>query len=765
MTWIDWLIVTLPMMIVMFIGYRTQRYVKGVADFLAAGRVAGRYVLAVASGEAGMGLISVVAIFELYYTAGFAISFWQQLSVPIALLLTLTGFAIYRYRESRALTMGQFFEIRYSKSFRIFAAILQSISGIVNYALFPAVGARFLVYFLDLPPHLDFLGMQWPTFALLMAAFLSLAVVIVSLGGQVTIMTTDCVLGILSYPMYMVVVVAIVVLFPWSEQMAPSLMDRPPGESMLNPYDVEKLRDFNLFYVLVGIFSSVYARMAWSGTSGYNAAAATPHEQKMGAVLGYWRVGFSSLMIILLAVAAYTYMHHGDYADRAAATEHHLSWKTLNDIAPQPDYVYGAEVTPQLVQERIDALTPKQAQVYNTIHDQMLVPVALRDLLPVGVTGIFCALMIFLMLSTDTTYMHSWGSILLQDLFLPFRKEPFTPRQQLWLLRTCITAVAVFAFVFSLFFGQVTYILMFFALTGSIWLGGAGAVILGGLYWKKGTTAGAWAALLVGSGLGVGGFIGQSYWVNWIYPLLAKSDALLRWVTLTLEGISAPFEPIIEWRVTPERFPINGQEVYFLTMLFAITAYVVVSLLTRKEDYNLDRMLHRGKYRREQDRVPGEPLELPPKPPRSFKGAVRVLTGIDDQFTTADKVLSYSVMIYSLGWGFGSWIVVLVWSLVYDWPLSWWANWFLISNVIVASIIGVVSTVWFFIGGIWDLNRMFKRLAVEDRNVLDDGRVIGHMNAEDLAYIPEVSEDQHGLSEEELEARAASIEKRDQKES
>ncbi len=735
MTWIDWLIVVFPMMIVMYIGMRTRRYVKSVADFLAAGRVAGRYVVAVASGEAGMGLISAVAMFELYYNSGFAISFWSQLSIPIGLLIVLTGFAIYRYRESRAMTMGQFFEIRYSKSFRIFAAILQSISGIINYALFPAVGARFLVYFLDLPTHVAFLGMSWPTFGLLMAGFLSLAVIIVCMGGQITIMTTDCVLGILSYPLYMVVVIAIILMFPWFDQMAPSLMDRPVGESMLDPYDIHNLRDFNLFFVLVGIMGSVYSRMSWAGTSGYNAAAATPHEQKMGTILGTWRAGFSTLMIILLAVAAYTYMHHAAYGDQAAATDIHLSWKALNDIQPQSDYASGIEVTQALVDERVTALDAKDTQLYNTIYDQMLVPVALRDLLPMGVTGIFCALMIFLMLSTDTTYMHSWGSIIVQDLILPFRKKPFAPRQQLWLLRTCITGVAIFAFFFSMYFGQVTYILMFFALTGSIWLGGAGAVILGGLYWKKGTTAGAWAAMMTGSGLAVCGFLGQQYWADWIYPMLAQSTTALQWVTWGVEGISSPFEPIIKWRITPEAFPINGQEVYFLTMVLSITAYVVVSLLTLRENYNLDRMLHRGKYRRESDRAPGQPL--PARPPRSLRGALKVLLGIDDQFTRGDKFLSWSVLIYTLGWSFGSWLVVLIWSTVSPWPLAWWANWFLLTNIIVASAIGVVSTVWFFIGGIWDLNRMFKRLAVEERDILDDGRVLGHVNADDLGGIVE----------------------------
>ncbi|NCC52380.1 MAG: hypothetical protein EOM20_14340, partial [Spartobacteria bacterium] len=38
-------------------------------------------------------------------------------------------------------------------------------------------------------------------------------------------------------------------------QAAVTLLDRAPGVSMLNPYDIEKLRVFNLFYVFVGIIS------------------------------------------------------------------------------------------------------------------------------------------------------------------------------------------------------------------------------------------------------------------------------------------------------------------------------------------------------------------------------------------------------------------------------------------------------------------------------------------------------------------------------
>ena len=129
----------------------------------------------------------------------------------------------------------------------------------------------------------------------------------------------------------------------------------------------------------------------------------------------------------------------------------------------------AAEVNAELSQIRFDSV-----QTTQTIREQMTVPVALRSIFPVGVTGVFCALALFLMLSTDTTYLHSWGSILVQDVILPFRRKPLSPGAHLLALRLSIFAVAAFAWVFSFYFGQVTFILMFFAVTGTIYLGGAG---------------------------------------------------------------------------------------------------------------------------------------------------------------------------------------------------------------------------------------------------------------------------------------------------
>ena len=107
--------------------------------------------------------------------------------------------------------------------------------------------------------------------------------------------------------------------------------------------------------------------------------------------------------------------------------------------------------------------------------------------------GLFAAVIFGCAISCDDTYVHAWGSIFIQDVVLPIRKRPFkTPGNHLLALRLSIVGVALFGFIFSILFPMKGYIFMFFALTGAIYLGGAGAVIIGGLYWKRGTTAAAW---------------------------------------------------------------------------------------------------------------------------------------------------------------------------------------------------------------------------------------------------------------------------------
>ena len=172
---LDWLIVAVTVGLMTYGVVFSKRFMKSVADFLAAGRTAGRYIVTVAMGMAMLGAISVVGEFEVFYKSGFCMKWWELSMAMAILIVTVSGWVVYRFRQTRALTMAQFFEMRYSRNFRVFSGILAWISGMINFGIFPSVGARFFIYFTGLPETFMFLGFEWSTFIVMMLFLLFIA--------------------------------------------------------------------------------------------------------------------------------------------------------------------------------------------------------------------------------------------------------------------------------------------------------------------------------------------------------------------------------------------------------------------------------------------------------------------------------------------------------------------------------------------------------------------------------------------------------------
>ena len=62
-------------------------------------------------------------------------------------------------------------------------------------------------------------------------------------------------------------------------------------------------------------------------------------------------------------------------------------------------------------------------------------------------------------ISTHDTYLHSWGSIFIQDVVMPLRQtfvgdKVMAPKHHVLLLKASIFGVCLFIFFFSLLFGQ-----------------------------------------------------------------------------------------------------------------------------------------------------------------------------------------------------------------------------------------------------------------------------------------------------------------------
>ncbi len=232
---VDWLIMILPLTICAVIALYSRRFVRSVADFMAGGRNAGRFLICTARSEQGAGAVVFVAVFQMFAISGFTLSWWGQLSVPVSLLIAISGFVIYRYRQTRALTLGQFFEMRYSRNFRLFAGGLAFFAGLINFGVIPVIGARFMTNFLGLPHTVSVLGWQIQTYLLLMALFLTICVIMTTFGGQIAVLLTDCAEGMFTQIFYSVIAVALVVFFfSWTETRA-VLLDTAPGYHFIFP--------------------------------------------------------------------------------------------------------------------------------------------------------------------------------------------------------------------------------------------------------------------------------------------------------------------------------------------------------------------------------------------------------------------------------------------------------------------------------------------------------------------------------------------------
>lgn len=748
---VDWVIVIVPVVFIIIMAFYARRFARGVVDFLAAGRVAGRYVISVGDLSAGLSVITLVAGCEQNYQTGYAIAFWNNVLVPVGVVLALTGYCTYRWRETRCLSKGQFIELRYgSKFFRIVTAVVSTVSEMITNAIGPAIATNFFIYYLGLPHEIMICGINLPCYIIIVVMCLTLALLIIWPAGRISLLITDCFQGLLSYPIFVMIVGFIILKFSWDIDISPILWDRAPEQSFIDPYDVAQLRDFNIFALVVTITSTIMNRASWIGNDSSNSGR-TPHEQKMAGIFGSFRNGFAYMMITLVAIVVIVFMNNGTFATHNERNQfkvtnneirRELSNRVLEEavsdpetratvsaqIAAIPDMVHKIGVDKPLSQtENLDTVyfsTVRKAlgdspegryefQQYRTLYQQMMMPTVLSRIFPVGLLGLFCLLMIMLLVSTDDTRIFNAAGCLVQDVILPFYKGHLSPKKHLLLLRLTSLGVTLFFLVVALFFAQLDYINMFTTIMCALWLGGAGPIMIGGLYTRFGNLTGAWCAIIFGSGTSLLGLIAQRNWALSIYPWL-ESVGMTESLNNFLLTVSSPFEPWIHWQMDPVKFPINSYEIFFISMMLSIGGYIIGSYLTYKP-YDLDRLLHRGKY--------SDGTELP-REPWTLHTVFRKLIGITPEYTRGDRFVAYALFVYSFIYQFLLiFIVVLIWNIFDPWPKEWWNSYFYIVTLIVPGIIASISTVWFMIGGIVDTKRLFIDLSKRVDDPFDNGQV------------------------------------------
>ena len=230
LTALDIAIIAIPLGIVLFVSIYLQRYMKSVADFLAASRCAGRYLICTAGAETGASVMAMIIALETFSRVGWSLTFWESFTGVLFFFLGLLGIVGYRFRQTRALTFHQFFEVRYSKGVRMYASFLNAFSGCLSFGVQPAVGARFFVYFCGLPETVHPLGISMSTYIPVMVVLMTMSVYFALTGGQISVMVTDCLEGVISSFFYLVIAIFLVCTISVS-QMKTAMLSGAAGMS------------------------------------------------------------------------------------------------------------------------------------------------------------------------------------------------------------------------------------------------------------------------------------------------------------------------------------------------------------------------------------------------------------------------------------------------------------------------------------------------------------------------------------------------------
>lgn len=642
---IDWWIIGIFLAGLVAVAIYTNMYSKSVADFLVANRCGGRYLLTTACAMNILGSATIIAQFQVHYDAGFTALWWNQLLIPIFLFVSLSGWVGYRWRQTRILTQSQFFELRYSKSYRVMAGIIGFLSGVFGLGIIPAVGARFFIGFCNLPETFNYLGYTIPIFDFLMITLIAATWFFTFMGGQVTVMVTDFLQGIVCLFIFLTIFAFLMFKFPWSEIME-GVSYAPADRSLIHPFKIQGLDTYNVTYFVWIAVGSLFLWPVHSMQGPTNSSAKNAHESHMAMILANVRHMTVWAALALMPICAFVVMYHPKY--KAVADQ-------INAVLNANIAVFG----PQAMRE-------------------MTVPVAISYILPVGLLGAFGAIFLASFIASTDSYFLIFGGMFIQDVVLPFRKNPFTPKTHLWLLRLSILALGSSMYFVGKYFLLGLDIQMFWALLVSLQAGAVMVPMLGGLYWNRCTTRAAWVSMIIGIIVPIIG-----------YFLITKI----------------------------ENFPLNGAQFAIFAVAFNWAIFALVSVIDgHNKPFNMDMLLHRGKYA-----VAEETIEEQ----KSDFWLYRLLK-IDKEFTPRDKIIYFGVMSLSII-SFVIFSIGMIWNgLTQTSDQGWGLYWQI--QMWITLILGVFITIWLTIGGFRDLGNLVRDLKTTKRNLKDDGRVVGHHN-------------------------------------
>lgn len=138
--------------------------------------------------------------------------------------------------------------------------------------------------------------------------------------------------------------------------------------------------------------------------------------------------------------------------------------------------------------------------VANTLE---AMPSYLSTAVPAGLMGILIAAMLAADMSTDSSYMLTWCSVIYNDILAPLRKRPWSERKGLFWNRTIIALIGIFLLLYGLWYPLKGDLWTYLGVTGTIYLASISVLLIACCYWKRANSWGAVASIVVSAAIPV----------------------------------------------------------------------------------------------------------------------------------------------------------------------------------------------------------------------------------------------------------------------
>lgn len=446
----DWSIVVCYLLSSIVIGLWANRYVGNLSDYLVAGRkLRIRLALATMTGTE-LGLVTVMYMAELGFIQQYASLYLAFLEAGAVLMIGLTGFVVYRLRDSSIMTIPEYYEKRYSQSVRVVGASVMVVSGVLNMGLFLKAGSQFLTAISGLQDEMYL--------KLIMTGLLLLVLFYTVLGGMVSVVITDLIQFLILGTGMVIVTCVIFWSIGWEG------------------------------------FSAIVTEQ-----NGYFDPTNPENPSGKGGGIGWLQIIQMTVVIGSAAMLWPTSAARTLSCQSAAVAKRLYTLSSISFLARRALPVFWGIGTfaffasqPELFAEFEEAV-----KTNSSITSLSAMPLFLAKVIPTGLLGLVTAGMIAAFMSTHDSYLLCWSGVITQDIVAPLA-GPMSQRARILVTRIAIFVIGAMLLIWGLWYEVSSDLWGYLAVTGTVYLAGAIPTVVGGLYWSRGSQAGALAAILGG---------------------------------------------------------------------------------------------------------------------------------------------------------------------------------------------------------------------------------------------------------------------------